>query len=114
MQLLFTDFRQVFTVILALFSVISTPGSRRRATRHLNVILLTSCSVYAYRDVWPLATFNQAPKDASQGLFLWIKIALITVLAAIIPLVTPRQANSKVSQSPIIFAWALSDFLAVS
>lgn len=59
--------------------------------RHLNTILLFSWAVYAYRDLWPLATFTLEPVDASEGALLWAKIGVLTFVATVLPIVVPRQ-----------------------
>ena len=48
-------------------------------------------TIYVYRDIWPLATFNLRPADLADGPLLWAKIGLLTFTAVIIPLFIPRQ-----------------------
>ena len=60
-------------------------------TRHANSVLFVAFAVYAYRDLWPLATFNLQPADLADGPVLWAKIALLTFTAVVIPLFIPRQ-----------------------
>ncbi|KAF8966510.1 multidrug resistance-associated ABC transporter [Flammula alnicola] len=60
-------------------------------TRYNIVLLLITLGTYTYRDIWPLATYTQTPKDASQGNVLWFKIAILVVTAALIPLFVPRR-----------------------
>lgn len=47
-------------------------------------------AVYAYRDLWPLATCYLAPADEGNAL-LWTKFALLTVAAVVVPLTLPRK-----------------------
>ncbi|KAF8963040.1 hypothetical protein BDZ97DRAFT_1758980 [Flammula alnicola] len=61
------------------------------ATRYNIVLLLVILGTYTCRDIWPLATYTQTPKDASQGNVLWFKIAILVVTAALIPLFVPRR-----------------------
>lgn len=70
-------------------------AARRRwsrvVTRHLNTVLLAAFFVYAYRDLFPLATYTQRPADRSEGWILWAKIAALTFTAVYLPLTIPRQ-----------------------
>ncbi|KAF9480291.1 multidrug resistance-associated ABC transporter [Pholiota conissans] len=76
-----------FLACLSLF-----PSSWNQSiTRHNNFVLLTTFTLYAYRDVWPLATYSGGPIDAYEGPLLWVKLAILTVVAVIIPLFIPRQ-----------------------
>ncbi|KIJ23254.1 hypothetical protein M422DRAFT_786228 [Sphaerobolus stellatus SS14] len=75
-----------------LLCLISVSGLRwNRVTRnHAVCVLLVTFAVYAYRDIWPLATSTEHPIDASDEL-LWIKVTILVIVAIIIPLVIPRQ-----------------------
>ena len=64
---------------------------RSVVTKHLIVVLLAAWGVYVYRDLWPLATFTLEPEDLAEGWILWVKIALLTFAAAIVPIIMPRQ-----------------------
>ncbi|KAJ2927022.1 hypothetical protein H1R20_g10047, partial [Candolleomyces eurysporus] len=81
----------LYMVLLSLVTV----GNKRRwsktAARHLNVLLLAFLGVYAYRDVFPLATFNRSPLDSAAGWLLWAKICVLFLLAIVIPLTMPHQ-----------------------
>jgi predicted membrane channel-forming protein YqfA (hemolysin III family) len=44
-----------------------------------------------YRDIYPLATFTQAPRDLSDGWILWAEIIILALVAVLLPLVEPRQ-----------------------
>ena len=61
------------------------------ATRYNILVLLSVFAVYLYRDIWPLATFAEEPKDVQEGYMLWVKLSIITLTAIIIPLFIPRQ-----------------------
>lgn len=41
--------------------------------------------------MWPLATYTEEPVDVSEGILLWIKLAVLFTTAVIIPLFVPRQ-----------------------
>lgn len=56
---------------------------------HVNLILLVTLSIYAYRDIWPLATYYLEPEDIAEGNILWIKITVLAISAVIIPLFIP-------------------------
>ncbi|KAJ7487075.1 hypothetical protein FB451DRAFT_1337537 [Mycena latifolia] len=58
---------------------------------HVNCVLFVAFSVYVYRDLLPLATFDGVPADLSEGQRMWAEIALLCITAVIIPLFTPRQ-----------------------
>ncbi|KAH9840299.1 uncharacterized protein C8Q71DRAFT_703286 [Rhodofomes roseus] len=58
--------------------------------RHLNCILFTAWSAYAYRDLWPLATFTLVPMDLEEGALLWAKLSLLTVSGIFVPILIPR------------------------
>ncbi|PPQ77068.1 hypothetical protein CVT25_014881 [Psilocybe cyanescens] len=53
-------------------------------------VLLSILGVYAYRDIWPLSTYALQPADKAEGNILWVKIALLTVTAVIIPIFIPH------------------------
>lgn len=61
---------------------------------HLTAVLLVFWATYIYRDVWPLATYTLTPIDAIEGPILWAKIADLTLVAVVIPLITPRQPDT--------------------
>lgn len=70
-------------------------GNKRRwskvATGHLNILLLVFFGVYAYRDLYPLATFGGSPRDAAEGWVMGAKILLLFLVAIAYPLVVPGQ-----------------------
>ncbi|KAH9480765.1 ATP-binding cassette transporter abc4 [Psilocybe cubensis] len=53
-------------------------------------VLLSLLGVYAYRNVWPLAQYGTEPADNAEGAILWVKIALLSLLAIVIPLFIPH------------------------
>ena len=62
----------------------------RAANTHLVSLLLSIFGVFVYRDVWPLATYTLEPADFSEGWLMWAKLAVLTVVAVMIPLFIPR------------------------
>ena len=55
------------------------------------VTLITAWAVYAYRDVWPLMTYDLKPLDAAEGPILWAKIGILSLAAIVIPLTRSRK-----------------------
>ncbi len=60
------------------------------ATRCNSLVLFTAFWVYVYRDLWPLATYSEAPKDTNEELLLWAKIGTLFTTAMLIPLFVPN------------------------
>lgn len=83
--------QQGYASLLAIATMTAKPWLSRLISRHLALVLFLSWAVYVYRDIWPLATFTLAPVDAAEGGILWVKIALLTVAAVVVPLCMPRQ-----------------------
>ncbi|KAI0742214.1 hypothetical protein C8Q80DRAFT_1186678 [Daedaleopsis nitida] len=79
-----------YASLLAFGSIASCVTLSALFAQHLAAVLLFTWAVYAYRDLWPLATFNLQPADA-QGLLLWAKVALLTVAAIVVPILAPRE-----------------------
>ncbi|KAJ6598427.1 P-loop containing nucleoside triphosphate hydrolase protein [Mycena vulgaris] len=84
-------FASCYLSILASVSLCVTPPWKKTLQRHLCLVLLVVVVTYVYRDIYPLATFTQAPRDLSEGWILWTKLGLIGLAAVILPLVEPRQ-----------------------
>ncbi|KAF9261735.1 hypothetical protein L218DRAFT_1001520 [Marasmius fiardii PR-910] len=81
----------LYTVLLGIVSVFAKPRWSRVVIRHLNLVLLAASGAYAYRDLYPLATFNKLPLDIQDGWRLWAKVTLLFISAIVIPLVIPRR-----------------------
>lgn len=64
---------------------------RERASRHLALILISSWLVFVYRDVWPLMTYTLKPADTNEGIALWLKIIILTIVAILVPGFMPQQ-----------------------
>ncbi|RXW20112.1 hypothetical protein EST38_g5743 [Candolleomyces aberdarensis] len=76
-----------WALVLSILSI-STPGWRW-TSRHSTLILFSELAVYAYRDVWPLATFGNGPLDTAEGWVLWAKIGALFMTALVIPVCIP-------------------------
>ncbi|PBK97861.1 P-loop containing nucleoside triphosphate hydrolase protein [Armillaria gallica] len=88
------DFRALAACITSVYAtaLAAVSLSRHRiATWHLNTVLLVSLMTYSYRDLYPLGTFTRVPKDLHEGWLLWAKIALLTIVGLVIPLLTPPE-----------------------
>lgn len=84
-------FTFLYTFLLAIISVTARKNWCHIAIRHLNAVLVVTTSVYIYRDVAPLATFINIPRDAPEGWILWTKIAALLFTGIVIPLFIPRE-----------------------
>ncbi|KAJ3759326.1 P-loop containing nucleoside triphosphate hydrolase protein [Lentinula raphanica] len=81
-----------YSMILAMtIAVIDSTRWRTILTRHLNVVLLVTWMVYGFRDLFPLATWTKTPLDMCKGRFLWLEIAILTVVAVLIPILAPQE-----------------------
>ncbi|KAF9567104.1 hypothetical protein CPC08DRAFT_733223 [Agrocybe pediades] len=73
---------------------------------HANLILLTTLGIYVFRNLWPLATYDQEPADTFEGRLMWIKLMLLFIVGLVIPLITPRRfvpvdnESARTSPSP--------------
>ncbi|KAF5323760.1 hypothetical protein D9619_012892 [Psilocybe cf. subviscida] len=80
----------LYSAILAVVSLSSNSWSIS-VTRYNIILLLSVFAVYAYRDLWPLATYTKQPQEASEGAILWLKICILAVTAIVVPLFIPRR-----------------------
>ena len=76
---------------MGVFSVSTARRLGTIANTHLVLVLLVTFLTYLIRDVWPLATYTEVPKDEAEGTILGIKIALLFIVAIGIPLFMPRR-----------------------
>lgn len=53
--------------------------------------MLFDFAVYAFRDIWPLATFTLTPEDGAAGWFTWSRVIISSFVAVWLPLITPRD-----------------------
>ena len=82
---------QAYTVFLAGLSMLTPVRWSEIITRHANTLWLISLAVFGYRDLYPLGTFNLTPLDVDGGWIIWFNIALLFILALVIPLAIPRR-----------------------
>ncbi|KAF5317797.1 hypothetical protein D9619_012673 [Psilocybe cf. subviscida] len=80
----------LYSVLLGVVSITSKQWSIW-AMRYTNTVLLSVFAVYAYRDLWPLATFHLQPQDIDEGGILWAKISILAFTCIFIPLFIPRK-----------------------
>ncbi|KAF4618966.1 hypothetical protein D9613_010076 [Agrocybe pediades] len=91
----------LYCVPLLFLSVLWAP-----AAVHANLILLTTLGIYVFRNLWPLATYDQEPADTFEGRLMWIKLMLLFIVGLVIPLITPRRfvpvdnESARTSPSP--------------
>ncbi|KAF7972222.1 hypothetical protein HWV62_18618 [Athelia sp. TMB] len=76
-----------YATILAAFAAL---GFLKHASHHLTFLLVVTFGIYAYRDIYPLGTFDKSPVDLSDGDLLWPMICILGVTGVVIPLFTPR------------------------
>ncbi|KAK0238173.1 hypothetical protein EDD85DRAFT_833297 [Armillaria nabsnona] len=81
----------LYTFLLAIISVTARKRWSHIAIRHLNAVLVVTTGVYVYRDIVPLATFTNIPRDISEGWVLWAKVAVLLFTGTVIPLSVPRE-----------------------
>ena len=87
----FLIFSQFYTFVIATVSICATPKWNRIVTRHLNLIYLLVFILFAYRDLVPFGLVNNRPaQDAEEGNLLWVRVSLLALVAAVIPLLSPR------------------------
>ncbi|KIK51558.1 hypothetical protein GYMLUDRAFT_50501 [Collybiopsis luxurians FD-317 M1] len=80
-----------YTVLLSFFSLLLSFRRSSILTRHANTLWLFTFAIFAYRDLYPSATFDLTPVDIEEGRIIWVKIALLAILAIVIPLAIPRM-----------------------
>ncbi|KAJ3543408.1 hypothetical protein NM688_g5857 [Phlebia brevispora] len=78
-----------YMLFLAVLNVFASRSVSRAASMHLTWVSSATFLTYTYRDLWPLMTFTLRPLDEAEGILLWIKIALSSIIAVIIPLLEP-------------------------
>ncbi|KAH7910707.1 hypothetical protein BJ138DRAFT_73634 [Hygrophoropsis aurantiaca] len=81
----------VYASFLGLVSIAARTHWSRIACTHLTTLLLTVFAVFAYRDLYPLLTFANQPKDVREGWILWMKISILSLVSIVFPLISPRQ-----------------------
>ncbi|KAJ3554167.1 hypothetical protein NP233_g12480 [Leucocoprinus birnbaumii] len=59
-------------------------------------------AVNLYRNVWPLAMYTGVPADVGEGPLLWVKISLLVITAAFVPLFSPRKYEPVNAEEPAL------------
>ncbi|KAK0496137.1 P-loop containing nucleoside triphosphate hydrolase protein [Armillaria luteobubalina] len=91
----------LYTSLLAIVSVTASKRWSRIGIHHMNVVLLSTAAVYVYRDIAPLATFDNIPQDSQEGSLLWIKTGFLLFTAILIPLIIPREYTPVNPKNPM-------------
>ncbi|KAF6764274.1 multidrug resistance-associated ABC transporter [Ephemerocybe angulata] len=65
------------------------PGLHKDLQWYGSMLLANVCT-YAYRDLWPLATYDKQPLDISEGWLLWLRIGVLSLTGFIIPVCIPH------------------------
>lgn len=81
-------FPKVYILLLSVM-IRRDPTWTSRLAYHRRIIMLATLAVFTYRDLWPLATFDQSPTDGQLGWMAWARVALVFYCGAIVPLVLP-------------------------
>ena len=79
----------MYASVLAFLSFLSAKW-RASLIRQSNLVLAGTWGTLAYRDIWPLATYNLRPKDQLDAAF-WVRFGLLSVSGIAIPLFIPRE-----------------------
>lgn len=77
--------------MLAFVAVCARLKVANAANNHLVLLMFIFWATYAYRDLYPLATFELVPVDVAEGWILWAKVGLLSFASIIIPLNIPTQ-----------------------
>ncbi|WWC60298.1 uncharacterized protein I303_102867 [Kwoniella dejecticola CBS 10117] len=80
-----------YTLIFAFLLLCLRPATplRRHLIAHVDTLLVVGWAIYAYRDLWPLLTYNLVPSDLNNAV-TWSRVAILSVAAVFIPLLRPR------------------------
>ncbi|KAG8882435.1 hypothetical protein FRB97_008251 [Tulasnella sp. 331] len=80
----------LYASLLGLLALQAHADVARLASSHLTILLLVSFSVFVYRNVVPLGTFNTKPADAEDGWITWLRLVLLALGGVVIPVCSPR------------------------
>ncbi|KAH8104855.1 hypothetical protein BXZ70DRAFT_1049038 [Cristinia sonorae] len=89
-----------YASFLALLSIITSSAHARIAIRHLCCTLLVAWLTFAYRDLYPLITYDLEPLDGEDGYVLWVYIGIQTAAAILVPLFVPRTYSPLDPEHP--------------
>ncbi|KAH9911177.1 P-loop containing nucleoside triphosphate hydrolase protein [Epithele typhae] len=95
-----------YLVLLTFLGAFGTTSTGFRAYTHGSWVLACAWGVYAYRDLWPLATVDLSPADSAEGTLMWVKIALLSIAGIFFE---PRNPKDDLVASPeqVASAWSL-------
>jgi len=79
-----------YTSILALWTLVCNIRRVSYVSAHLGLVLLASWSVFFYRDVWPLGTYDLVPLDIPVDRLFWPKFVILTIVGVVTPLLVPN------------------------
>ena len=79
----------MYVLVLAICAIADLPW-RKQLIRHNIAVLLSELAAYAYRDLWPLATYTKRPLDHEEGWLIWAKIGILIFAAMLIPMLIPN------------------------
>ncbi|TFK40612.1 P-loop containing nucleoside triphosphate hydrolase protein [Crucibulum laeve] len=85
----------VYILCLLLAHLLTTSlRTTRQVYIHARLLLFAVFTVDAIRNVWPLTTYTQSPKDLPEGQLLWVRLGAVTISGVIIPLVIRSPLSS--------------------
>ncbi|KAK7025989.1 hypothetical protein VNI00_015819 [Paramarasmius palmivorus] len=76
--------------LLSILVLVTPRNLSNLSAQHANAILTVSFAIYAYRDLFPLTTFQLTPQDEREGAVVWWKIGILGIVA-LLPLFMPRE-----------------------
>jgi hypothetical protein len=82
---------QTYSTLLVLAVPFTEATVSSSASLHATLVLSAAALCYGYRDVWPLMTYTLESQDASEGPCLWVKTALLIIVAVVLPVLEPYQ-----------------------
>ncbi|TDL20540.1 P-loop containing nucleoside triphosphate hydrolase protein [Rickenella mellea] len=80
----------IYVSMLAGCAIFLSPRWRDTSHIHASLLLLGALLVYAYLDVWPLASTDHSDPEIPRDWLIWMRIGLLTLSGAVIPLISPR------------------------
>lgn len=85
----------LYVAIIAFMTLVFKAKSplRRWLAVHRNLLLVVAWFMFAYRDLYPLATFHLRPIDTLHGphWLTWVRFGLLSACAVVVPLFKPRK-----------------------
>ena len=94
---------QVYTTLLAVRTIFSTPFWRDLYSRQLFLLLLAEFAAFFYLNIWPLCTVGGYPYDFPERATFRPRAVALTVSGVIIPLFIPRPFRSSTKKVSYFF-----------